>query len=424
MGFNLTEDWNSYILYDIADYFNGRAFKMKEFSSKGLPVIKIAELNRGITHQTKYFDGVLDERHQIQDKDLLFAWSGSIGIYQWNRGNAALNQHIFKVVAKNGIDQTFLRYLLEFNLPIFQAIAADKATTMGHVRITDLKRLEVQLPSSLEEQQKIASILSALDDKIELNNKVDRTLEEMAQAIFKHWFVDFEFPNEDGKPYRSSGGTMVYSEELGKEIPNGWEVKPIGKACKVVGGGTPSTKIAEYWDGGTIHWTAPKDLTMISSPALLDTSRKITEAGLAKISSGLLPINTVLLSSRAPIGYLAIAKVPLTVNQGYIAMIPTGKLSSLFLFYWTMENMEKIKARSGGTTFGEISKREFRPIPVAIPPSEIINQFDNIVGPLFEEITNNERESKNLYQLRDTLLPKVLSGETRVNIGQNEKVEA
>ena len=276
-------------------------------------------------------------------------------------------------------------------------------------------RLPVLIPPE-NEQRAIASILGELDDKIELNRQMNAALEAIGQAIFKHWFVDFEFPNEDGKPYRSSGGEMVDSE-LGA-VPEGWEVTSIGDVVKVVGGGTPSTKNPAFWEGGTHHWTTPKDLSNISSPVLLDTARKITDAGLAKISSRLLPTGTFLLSSRAPVGYTAIAQVPLAVNQGYIAIPPTERLSSLFLLHWTRVNLETIKGRACGTTFQEISKKNFRPIKVAVPTPEILTRFDRTVGRLFERIVANEQESRALISIRDTLLPKLMSGEIRANSGE------
>ena len=271
--------------------------------------------------------------------------------------------------------------------------------------------LIVQVPS-LPEQHAIASILCSLDDKIELNHQMNTTLEAIGQAIFKHWFVDFEFPNEEGKPYKSSGGEME-DTELG-EVPVGWKVEEIGNIVKVVGGGTPSTKNPTFWDEGTHCWTTPKDLSKISSPVLLDTARKVTDAGLAKISSGLLPKGTFLLSSRAPVGYTAIAQVPIAVNQGYIAIPPSEQLSTLFLLYWTHENLKTIEGRACGTTFQEISKKNFKPIRLAIPLPELLVKFDKTVGYLFEKIVVNERESRTLSTMRDALLPKLMSGEKRV----------
>lgn len=180
-----------------------------------------------------------------------------------------------------------------------------------------------------------------------------------------------------------------------------------------MGGSTPSTKVPAYW-GGEYCWTTPKDLSSLSAPVLLDTERRITKQGLATISSGFLPIDTLLLSSRAPVGYLAITKVPVAVNHGYIAIPPHDRLSSLFLLYWCEVNMERIKERAGDTTFPEISKTNFRPISIVLPAAKVLSNFNLTVGPMFERIVSNERESRTLAALRDTLLPTVISGELRI----------
>jgi type I restriction enzyme S subunit len=207
--------------------------------------------------------------------------------------------------------------------------------------------IEVTLPVDINEQRAIAHILGTLDDKIELNRRMSETLEAMGRALFKAWFVDFEpvrakmegrwqrgqsLPGLPAHLYDLFPDRLVESE-LG-EIPEGWEVKRIGDLAEVFGGSTPRTDRSEYWEGGTHHWVTPKDLSALSVPVLLDTERKITDAGLSQISSGLLPKGTVLLSSRAPIGYLAIAEVPVAVNQGFIAMKPRPGISNLFLLRW------------------------------------------------------------------------------------------
>jgi type I restriction enzyme S subunit len=201
--------------------------------------------------------------------------------------------------------------------------------------------------------------------------------------------------------------------ELG-EIPKGWEVKPIGDLAEVVGGSTPKTERAEYWEGGTHHWVTPKDLSELSMPVLLDTGRKITDAGLAQISSGLLAKGTVLLSSRAPIGYLAIAEVPVAVNQGFIAMKPHSGISNLFLLRWTSATHDEILSHANGSTFPEISKSGFRPIPVVVPNSPVMDAFDRFSRPMYLKVVEHERESRTLAALRNTLLPKLISGELRV----------
>jgi len=149
-------------------------------------------------------------------------------------------------------------------------------------------------------------------------------------------------------------------------------------------------------------------------PALLDTGRSITEAGLAQVSSGLLPRGTVLLSSRAPIGYLAIAEIPVAINQGFIAMKPEAEVSNLFLLFWASTFHEDIVSRANGSTFLEISKANFRPIPTVAPVSTVTAAFDCLVRPLYERIVECERESRVLAAIRDSLLPKLISGELRL----------
>lgn len=260
-------------------------------------------------------------------------------------------------------------------------------------------------------QTRIVGILGAVDEKIEFNRQMNRTLEEIAQTLFRAWFVDFE------------GDTDLVESELGP-IPRGWKVNAIGKLIDTVGGGTPSTKQPSYWEAGEIPWTTPRDLSGLGVPVLLDTAKKITEAGLEKISSGLLPAGTVLLSSRAPVGYTAIAQIPLAINQGYIAIPPQGRLSSYYVLFWLRANMDRIKGRAGGTTFAEISKKNFRPMLAIEPPAELEERFDRVVGPLFERIVLNERQSRILAELRDTLLPKLISGEIQIPEAEEALEEA
>jgi type I restriction enzyme S subunit len=238
---------------------------------------------------------------------------------------------------------------------------------------------KVRIPP-LPEQRAIAHILGTLDDKIELNRRMSETLEALARALFKSWFVDFDpvRAKMEGRWQRgeSLAGLPAHlyalfphrlvDSELG-EIPEGWEVKPVGDLAEVVGGSTPKTERTEYWEGGTHHWVTPKDLSGLSMPVLLDTERKVTDAGLAQISSGLLPKGTVLLSSRAPIGYLAIAEVPVAVNQGFIAMKPRPGTSNLFLLRWANAAHGEIVSHANGSTFLEISKASFRPICTVAP---------------------------------------------------------
>ncbi len=288
------------------------------------------------------------------------------------------------------------------------------------------EEIEIPLPS-FRKQRAIARILGALDDKIELNRRMNETLEAMARALFKSWFVDFDpvRAKMEGRdpglpqPLADLFPDRLVDSELG-EIPDGWDVSRIGDEVDAVGGGTPNTKEPVFWRGGIHNWATPKDLSRLSSPVLLETGRKITDAGVKRISSGLLPVSTVLLSSRAPIGYLAIAETPIAVNQGFIAMVCNKRLPNLFVLYWCHENLDHIKGISGGSTFAEISKKVFRPIPITVPSDEILRAYEHVVGSFYARVVSNTKNVTTLAQTRDLLLPKLVSGDIRLR--EAEKV--
>ncbi len=284
----------------------------------------------------------------------------------------------------------------------------------------DLSRLEIPVPR-VPEQRAIADILGSLDDKIELNRRANETLEAIARTLFTSWFVAFDpvRAKVEGrdlglpKPVADVFPDSFEDSELG-EIPKGWRVRPIREVASVVGGTTPSTKKTAFWSNGRHFWATPKDLSGLATPVLLETERKITDAGLAQIGSGLLPPGTVLLSSRAPIGYLAVSEVPIAINQGFIAILPEEGVSNLFILKWAEWAREEILSRANGSTFLEISKANFRPIPIVVPPGSILGAFDQVVRPIHERVVTNERESHTLAALRNALLPKLISGELRI----------
>ena len=288
------------------------------------------------------------------------------------------------------------------------------------LKCADIPQFQLSIPP-LSEQRAIAHILGTLDDKIELSTRMNETLEAMARALFKSWFVDFD-PVRAKMEGRDTGLPQDFADlfpdrlvdsEMG-EMPEGWQVSEIGKEVNAVGGSTPSTKEPSYWHRGHRYWATPKDLAKLWSPVLLETSRKITDAGLQRISSGTLPVGTVLLSSRAPIGYLAIAEVPTAVNQGFIAMKCKQRLPNLYVLFWCYENLGYIRGIAGGSTFAEISKKAFRTVPVLVPSEGILGMYDHLSRPSYNRLVANMREDATLSALRDTLLPKLISGKIRV----------
>ncbi|EHA2523045.1 restriction endonuclease subunit S [Salmonella enterica subsp. enterica serovar Takoradi] len=335
-------------------------------------------------------------------------------------------EYIFSVL----IDPKFIDY----------TVLTSKGTKMPRGDRKAILDYEFKLVSS-EERKFISKINSIIFEKIKCNKLINSALEQMSQTLFKSWFVDFDpvidntldagnpIPealqsraelrqkvrnSADFKPLPADIRALFPAEfeetELGW-VPEGWKISTAGDELVVKGGSTPSTSNADFWENGTIHWTSPKDLTGNDSKVLLDTSKKITELGLKKISSGLLPTDTVLMSSRAPIGYLALAKTPMSINQGYIAIPSSKNLSPEYIIYWLENIMDDIKGMAGGTTFAEISKGAFKTISLVIPSKNIVDEFTRLAHQHFGKVVSNTEQINALTNLRDTLLPKLISGE-------------
>jgi restriction endonuclease S subunit len=312
---------------------------------------------------------------------------------------------------------SYLYWLLR--TPQYRAYCEGRAMGSAVVSLSRDDFLDYPVPPFTRTREGIVEVLERIEGKIELNRRMNATLEAMARAMFQSWFVDFDpvWAKLGGRqpfgldPASAALFPESFDSSVVGQIPNGWSIKPVGEVVDCVGGGTPSTAEPIYWEGGTHHWTTPKDFSSLQAPVLLDTDRKLTGAGIAKISSGLLPAGTLLLSSRAPVGYLAITAMPVAINQGFIALKCNGFASNIFMLNWCQANIAEIKSRATGTTFAEISKQNFRPIPVVLPPIELMVAFTAKAAPLYSQITANLHQSQALANMRDTLLPKLPSGE-------------
>ncbi len=297
-----------------------------------------------------------------------------------------------------GNDPKFLYYLCQ-TMPFANFGGGSAVPTLNRNHIHPL---ETKIPVKVEDQRRIASILSSLDRKIELNNKINDDLEEMAQAIFKNWFVDFE-PFKDGK---------FVDSELGM-IPEGWKVGRLDEIADVVGGSTPSKAKPEYYTQKGIAWLTPKDLS--NHPAVY-TSRgeiDITEEGYNSTSTKLMPKGTVLFTSRAPIGYISIALNDICTNQGFKSLVPK-KAGTCSLYCFLKYVTPEIENKSTGSTFKEASGSLMKSLQVIIPEQKDFEEFEAIVSPLFARIESLEKENSRLSLLRDTLLPRLMSGELEV----------
>jgi type I restriction enzyme S subunit len=405
-------------------------YKPKEFHGRGAKIVNMGELFghprlRAIDMKRVELSKSEIHRFSLAVGDLIFArrsltaeGAGKCSVVLELQDVTTFESSIIRARPdKRRAHSLFFYYFFSSSAGAHQLDTIRRQVAVAGITGSDLSQLLVPAPT-ISEQEAIASVLGALDDKIELNRRMNETLEATARAIFKDCFIDFgptRAEMEGRAPYLAPDIWSLFPNRLDADgKPEGWISSTIGQEAEVVGGSTPSTKDAAFW-GGDISWATPKDLSSLSTPVLLSTERQITAAGLSQIGSGLLPVGTVLLSSRAPIGYMAIAEVPVAVNQGFIAMICKKRLSNVFVWLWTQANMKTVHQNANGSTFQEISKANFRPIEVTVAPPELLRVFDDTIKPLFDRIVSNEKEIRTLSTTRDFLLPKLMSGEVRVD---------
>lgn len=294
-----------------------------------------------------------------------------------------------------------------FRSSYFRAQCMSMATLITRASLNDkmIERLRIRYPKDKDNQSKIANILMSYDKLIIANNKRIETLEQMAENLYKEWFVRFRFPGHE-------------TAEFENGIPKGWTIKRIDEIGEVTGGGTPSTEHPEYWDGD-IPWLTPADLASFSDVFVASGKTFITAEGLKNSSTKELPRNTVLLSSRAPIGYVAIAKNAICTNQGFKNVIcDTTNVLPVYLFYFFKNNKGVLESFASGSTFLELSGGRLKKIKLIVPSIDIQIAFYNIVIPWLEMTDILSQTNINLIKQRDLLLPRLMSGKLEVRNGR------
>jgi len=320
------------------------------------------------------------------------------------------NQRLGKVILKNEklIDLDYLYYLLCTREYRGYILGTATGSTVKHTSPTKILDYKINLPE-LHVQKKVSSILSSLDKKILVNNKTIELLEQISQTIFKSWFIDFEFPNEEGKPYKSSGGEMVGSE-LGM-IPIDWKVELLHEFVDFLSGGTPKTTVQEYWNG-SIPFFTPKDAK--ANPYTTITEKTITELGLEKCNSKLYPKNTLFITARGTVGKLALANKAMAMNQSCFAL--KHKENQQFYLYHVVENLvKKIILGANGAVFSAINLNDLKHLKYTYSNENLISKFENTVSFFYDQMSLLEEENIKLQQIRDSLLPKLLSGEIKIS---------
>lgn len=386
----------------------GSQLHQKDYVSIGTPIITVEHLgeNRILKQNLPLVSDTDKERlkkYTLEDGDIVFSRVGSVDRRAlvrheeigWLFSGRCLRVRFDKKIA----DPSFMSY--QFGLGSFKEYIRSIAVgaTMPSLNTKILSDVFITLPP-LDIQKKIANILDSIDDKIALNREMNKTLEAMAQAIFKSWFVDFE-------PFRD--GEFVESE-LGM-IPKGWEVKPLTECTKVIGGGTPKTSIPEYWNGD-ISWFSVVDAPSGSDVFVVETEKSITQEGLNNSSTKLLDAGTTIVTARGTVGKIALAGTAMTMNQSCYALAPIDD-TPYFTYYLVSSSIAELKQKTHGSVFDTITKETLSSIQV-IKPSIDVKKFESKVEPIMLRIKENLLEIKTLASLRDTLLPKLLSGEIEV----------
>ena len=393
-------EWKEYKFTEVATLTNGRAYLQPELQSTGkYKIVRVGNLSGG--DKWFYSDMELPVDKYCNKGDLLYAWACSFGPYIWEGDKTIYHYHIWKVDVNSDVaDKFFLYYYLKYYTPKWMGLT--NGSVMMHITKGSLEKQTIHIPP-IETQESIASILSSLDSKIAVNRRICENLEAQAQALFKHWFIDFA-PFNNGKFVES---------ELGM-IPEGWRVGRLDELGDIVGGATPSKAEDSYYTSKGIAWLTPKDLSNKLSKFTSRGEIDLTQEGYNSCSAKLMPKGSVLFSSRAPIGYLTIAKNDICTNQGFKSVVPKYA-GTAYIYYLLKTNTKRIESMSSGTTFKEASGSLMKSLAVIIPPKSIIDNYEASVVEIFNEQEVIEDESTRLSTLRDTLLPKLMSGQIKVD---------
>ncbi|MGV7962712.1 restriction endonuclease subunit S [Photorhabdus tasmaniensis] len=336
--------------------------------------------------------GTLGEMYYSEDK----YWPHNTALYVQN----------FK-----GNDPKYIYYLLSC---LGRIRTSDKSAVPG-VNRNELHEMSVPAIDDLTTQIKTRELLEVIDLKIALNNRINTELEAMVKTLYDYWFVQFDFPDANGKPYKTSGGKMVYNTVIKREIPVGWVPGTLDNLGQIVGGSTPSTNNPENFTLDGTAWITPNDLSNNQGYKFISRgAQDVSEAGIKAASLKKYPAGTVLLSSRAPIGYMAIAIDEVTTNQGFKSFIPTKGYSTEYVYYSVKRSIPIIEQHASGSTFKEISSSVLKEINIILPEKTITNKFTKTVTNIFSRQVKLELENKQLVKLRDWLLPMLMNGQVTV----------
>ena len=400
----------------------GSNIKKEFFVEMGVPVIRGNNLTR-----YKFYDdefGYVSEKKADELKssncfpgDIVITHRGTLGQVGIIPRNSRYKRY---VISQSGMKLScnesvaineYVFYFLKSAIGQYLLLQNTSQTGVPAIArpLTSLKRVSLPIPK-IEEQLKIIRIMDALNDRIDLLQKQNKTLEEMAQAIFKHWFVDFEFPDENGKSYKTNGRKMVDSE-LGK-IPDGWKTSKIGNILTTVLGGTPSRVNDVFWINGSIAWI---NSGKVNEFRIITPSEYITKEGLDNSATKMLPRRTTVIAiTGATLGQVSLTEIDCCANQSVIGIIPSKQIPAEYIYCWIKKNISELLAMQTGGAQQHINKEDINNLQILIPTISLIKKYAEIESPIFDKISENCFETERIAHIRDSLLPKLMSGYIRV----------
>lgn len=398
-------------LKEVSEIYGGYAFKSKDFGVGENLVVKIKDIkppiidveNADKVDVSKYSTQKL-EKFKVFPDDIVIAMTGAtIGKVGRNKSGRTvfLNQRVAKINPNFKEDLDFIYYCINNTVFLEYVLNnVDSKSAQANISHFGIGNFEINWYDR-ETRQKIAKVLTCLDDKIFINSQINQELEVMAKTLYDYWFVQFDFPDQNGKPYKSSGGKMVYSPELKREIPEGWGVEKLEKIANITMGqspkGTSYNEVGEgmlFFQGSTdFGWRFPVARQYTTEPS------RIAEE------------DDILLSVRAPVGTLNIADTRCCIGRGLAAI--NSKVGANSYIFNVMQDFKKLfdMINSVGTTFGSITKDDLYSLQLVYPPTELLMEFDQLVKSFDREIKNRSRQNQELTQLRDCLLPMLMNGQ-------------
>lgn len=386
-------EWKECKLGDVAEKFIDYRGKTPQKSESGVPLVTAKIVKNGkILEPNEFIKVDIYDSWMIRGlpeiNDVVLTTEAPLGeVALLKDKNVALAQRIILIRGKQSIsDNAYLKYYFQSSDGQYELHSRASGTTVFGIKASVLKEVPVPLPS-LSEQKAIACVLSSLDDKIDLLHRKNKTLEAMAEALFRQWFIE--------------------------EAEEDWEEKSLLEIIQVVGGGTPKTSIQKYWNG-EIFWLSGGDIASNHKSFIISCEKTITEAGLKNSSAKLLPQYATVISARGTVGKYCILSKPMAFSQSNYGILP--KYGTCFFFTYSLINhvVAELHSSAYGSVFDTITTTTFKEIVVLVPSDDEIEKFEVTISPYFQKMLTNTLQIRTLEKLRDTLLPRLISGEVKV----------